>query len=45
MYSYIAENNFGPPNQIIVPTDYTFIGNLLGTFRGILLKTGQHCLE
>jgi len=22
MYSYISENNFGPSNQIIVPTGY-----------------------
>ena len=24
MYSYISENNFGPSNQIIVPTGYKF---------------------
>jgi len=25
MYSYISENNFGPYNQIIVPTGYKII--------------------
>jgi hypothetical protein len=29
MYSYISENNFGPSNQILVPTGYNFVENVL----------------
>jgi len=36
MYSYISENNFGPSNQIIVPTGYILHYKFWGSVQSLV---------